>query len=857
MKRLLQKQRKYPGALLLTLALTLAAFAARADRLTAVRTYDTSAVRLGTRTAPDGTEFRTVEWGDMHPAAEVGSPELPVEHFRFLVPVYSNNFRATVVSATGASALPLGSRVLPAQIPQKADGSPAPAFTYPKAAAYVRTLAPEAWVVDDGFIDGCNHVVTVAVRPVSYDDATLSASAYGSVTVRLDYDLCGEDGLTGSKPIFPPRASEYVRIEDLVVNTANVAQFAPRRVPDAGSGEHSRHYYIIVPDNLKDAVDDLAVWKRQKGYSVVVKTIEDICATPRYVVGGHCSYRNGQTEELVDSAASLRAYLHDEFEDNGAFFCLLVGNSKTSMPIRKAYNVEDGKNHTLHPSNNKYFTPTDSYFYDLTKNYSLSLMGITPSIYSFEYSDSQPILRLPSIYVGRLLASNKNDIYNYTKKLILYESNPGRGNFQYLDSAFFFEQYQPLKESLMGDSEKVREISDKFIPSLVFPTIVSNLIADGKHPTGRTIINQLKKYGLSSWHAHGSPFGFGTAANRKSSNPNGSFYVTSEDKVTKRSDERPGGIWDWQMNEEDGNGLDNLNNKDFPSVVYSISCDNTPFDIMYENYDAEWQNLGESFTCGEDYGGPAFLGNTRVGYINYSADLEVQFFKSLNVSRKLGIMEAISKVFYASEKCSEHLILTHNLIGDPEFEIWLGKPRKFEDLKISNYGLKLSGSDLPGVKTSIYYGNGESIWTECSSSSTELHKSAFRNDYTVSVWKTDHLPIITLYSLEGTISNETKKYIVQTATLGNPLYADKTSGTYKTTTLGYETSYTVYASENITAYPNFVIEDGAEVLLDCDKAVDLSCTVKAGGKLTVIAKDVRMNPDFNVEKGAIFTTKTE
>ncbi len=169
--------------------------------------------------------------------------------------MYSNNFRATVVSATGASALPLGSRVLPAQIPQKADGSPAPEFTYPKAAAYVRTR-PEAWVVDDGFIDGCNHVVTVAVRPVSYDDATLSASAYGSVTVRLDYDLCGEDGLTGSKPIFPPRASEYVRIEDLVVNTANVAQFAPRRVPDAGSGEHSRHYYIIVPDNLKDAVDD-------------------------------------------------------------------------------------------------------------------------------------------------------------------------------------------------------------------------------------------------------------------------------------------------------------------------------------------------------------------------------------------------------------------------------------------------------------------------------------------------------------------------------------------------------------------------------------------------------------------------
>lgn len=282
-------------ALLLAMLLTaaLSGFTARAAQLTAVRTYDTSAVTLGTRTAPDGTQFQTVEWGDLYPAAEVGSPELPVEHFRFLVPVYSNNFRATVVSATGATALPLGSRVMPVQVPQRADGSPAPEFTYPKAPAYAQSLTPEAWVVDDGFIDGCNHVVTVAVRPVSYDDATLSASAYGSVTVRLDYDLCGEDGLTGSTPIFPPHASRYVDIGDLVVNTADVARFAPRRAPEAKDGDYGKNYYIIVPEDLEDAVEDLRIWKRQKGYNVVVKTIEDICATPRYSVGSTCGRREG------------------------------------------------------------------------------------------------------------------------------------------------------------------------------------------------------------------------------------------------------------------------------------------------------------------------------------------------------------------------------------------------------------------------------------------------------------------------------------------------------------------------------------------------------------------------------------
>ena len=37
----------------------------------------------------------------------------------------------------------------------------------------------------------------------------------------------------------------------------------------------------------------------------------------------------------------------------------------------------------------------------------------------------------------------------------------------------------------------------------------------------------------------------------------------------------------------------------------------------------------------------------------------------------------------------------------------------------------------------------------------------------------------------------------------------------------------------------------------------LPCTVKAGGKLTVRAKDVKMTPGFKVEKGGIFITKTK
>jgi len=59
-------------------------------------------------------------------------------------------------------------------------------------------------------------------------------------------------------------------------------------------------------------------------------------------------------------------------------------------------------------------------------------------------------------------------------------------------------------------------------------------------------------------------------------------------------------------------------------------------------------------------------------------------------------------------------------------------------------------------------------------------------------------------------------------------------------------------NEIITAHKNLIVGNGAEVVLDCEKTVELSCTVKAGGKLTVRGRDVKMTSGFNVEKGGVF-----
>ena len=315
------------------------ALAAHAGEVTATRTYDISSVTLGSVTAPDGTVFQTISLPGTYNRGEIGSPELPVEYVRFIVPVYSNNFRATVSEVSDVRRIGISGCVYPVQPPQKTDGSPAPDFVYPDEEAYSVATSMSAWVVGDGYIDGCNHIVTVAVRPVTYSNLRKTAVVAGSLTVSLSYDECTADALTGSRPVFPPRASRHLDLSASVVNEPDIVAFAPQYSPARIVSDIDKtpdHYYIIVPETLEEAVEDLAIWKRQKGYNVVVKTIESICAS--YTVGSVNSYISGDssvTEELVDSAASLRAYLRDEFIENGAFFCLIIGDDKTSMPIRR------------------------------------------------------------------------------------------------------------------------------------------------------------------------------------------------------------------------------------------------------------------------------------------------------------------------------------------------------------------------------------------------------------------------------------------------------------------------------------------------------------------------------------------
>ncbi|HBC20895.1 MAG TPA: hypothetical protein DC009_02105, partial [Porphyromonadaceae bacterium] len=73
--------------------------AAQARSEQAVRTYDTSALCSKGVTA-EGVQYTRLSWEGLEMTASPGEPELPVEYVRFLVPVYTNNFTATVSGVT-------------------------------------------------------------------------------------------------------------------------------------------------------------------------------------------------------------------------------------------------------------------------------------------------------------------------------------------------------------------------------------------------------------------------------------------------------------------------------------------------------------------------------------------------------------------------------------------------------------------------------------------------------------------------------------------------------------------------------------------------------------------------------------
>jgi len=89
--------------------------------------------------------------------------------------------------------------------------------------------------------------------------------------------------------------------------------------------------------------------------------------------------------------------------------------------------------------------------------------------------------------------------------------------------------------------------------------------------------------------------------------------------------------------------------------------------------------MAEAYTVQSLAGGIAFLGDSRYGWLGSSYYLLYKFIDQINAGHtNLGVAELLSKANYTNH----YLNYSHNLVGDPEVQMWTATPNNYSNVSI-------------------------------------------------------------------------------------------------------------------------------------------------------------------------------
>lgn len=409
-------------------------------------------------------------------------------------------------------------------------------------------------------------------------------------------------------------------------------------------------YILITSSDLAADFYPYVCWKNQKGVLAEIVMIEDIMA----------SY-SGE-----DDAAKLRAYIQDAYAAGARW--ILLGGDEDIIPIRYAYQVNVSKIPKISEQQ-----ICDLYFSDLTGNWDYDGDGI----YGEMNSDLPDLF--PEVYVGRVPAENSDEAQIWVEKALLYEQNPGHGDNGYLARALIIcaDQMRDLNEH----TEIARTMpQDFFIDLSRCIEEPSGGSAEPTQPIAETVISVMNE----GW-------GFVTNLNH------GNFYAYSS--MSPNYNDAPRSyLWGDTLNLNDGaSSLTRLAETDKYSIYYSFSCEVAGFDfdkgVVRPGPFITDHTFMEAYLFRPNRAGPAFLGNTRWGWVSASFRLEQKFIELVygDSARNLGVAEALSKTFFPNYLDIDY---GHNLFGDPEMKIWRGIPQNLtllapREIDITSPGVKV------------------------------------------------------------------------------------------------------------------------------------------------------------------------
>ena len=747
-------------------------------------TFKRNEISLSVITAKDGSDYCNIKMPNTQQSAEVGKPELPVKYVRLIIPTGKDVSEVVLNSLTKESLL-LSNKIIPVQpaVPISMNYSEQ-GFVKPDSSIYNsdKVYPTEiVKVVHQGYFDGTKRIVTLAVTPFQYYPKPDSLEFYTTIDFTLNLKDSKDDGIIVKNRSIKNTLMYNEILKSIVDNPEDISKYeiksAEKGLGFTGKGDSFPYFeYIIITNNtLAPDFGRFIYWKRRKGIDIGIVTLD-------YIYG---NYSGDLISGIYDNAGKIRQFLSDAYS-NGTVFTLLAGDH-TTVPIRYGW----GSNNY---DNENYVIPADLYFSDFTGDWKVDSDNRygEPGDDNVDYN--------PEIYVGRLLCSNTPEIENWTEKLLKYEQNPGNGDYSYLTKAFFTQ----ADEMQAGDKAgMVAGHLTTFTTTIWEEEPGHNTPTTPTFPKGTQVISEMNNhYGLYSLMGHGGPTNIAVATKWHNENDPVSKY-----KVTA-FDNGPSGCC---IIEETGNGFDNLTNSNYPSIFYSISCENMPFDDY--NHDASVKNLAESYTMYNSGGGPAYLGNTRYGYV-YSSSVMFNKFADLisnGTTYNLGIAEGISKQNYPSH----YICLSHNLAGCPETEIWTAIPSQYTNVSVTENGssvtVNTSGVSGSTICVMSILDNGESYHEVEPDVSSHTFINVVK-PYYVTITKHNYIPYIyptDIYIQNKTITNDS-----------------------------YISAENIYAGSEVTAsepYGPVIITNGAKVTLDAKQNVYLegAFEVELGGTFEI------------------------
>ncbi|MBD5291195.1 MAG: hypothetical protein HDS24_03870 [Bacteroides sp.] len=847
------KRYTFPIAFLMSL---LGATPARGETVTHTLNLPIEELSITTTTTHDGYTFTEIELPETEQLMEMDEPMLPVKYFNVRVPENSKGHTAKVKSGKFRQGYTLTHPIKPYKTCTTNENPDDISYAELTGVGYGTKFGrPSAEVVSEFFLNGCEHYITFAVYPVSYLGRTNTLTTWSDLVVELSYDECAATEMK----FRPLKSAGFTRMYDSDILDYYITDTGTKKLASAPkkssavdeyaeSMDQSKVYVILVPENLRESVDELADWKRQLGFSVTIETPEAILKNSSFAIGAN--------EYCVDAAASVREWLRAMYSSVGAFHCLMIGDWLTSMPIRKygnSYNHNE-KQEVINRANphDNFYDPSDYYFTDLVSTWEYTKEGDfyyieRPKVNERSYSS-------PTIAVGRLLCSEAEEVVRYTKKLKLYELYPGKGNSEYLGRGYqLMENYFSTIKSIFTGLSIVPEVE------------IANhakRIEDLK-PDPQDVLDKMNNVGIMSIFVHGGPIGFqvaelDTIGPESTKWPPGKTLMAQTEYHNLHSRYQFNGV----------RGLDRLSNFSSPSVLYSGSCSVAPFDSLVirkknngkitDISEVQKYNMASAYTVAGDYGGVLALMNTRIGWYPISGYLEQNFGTALEKYRwaTAGILENASKImpiFSPYTREIRDVNLRHSVIGDPSIIIWRDALNYLSyNVARRPQGYAISMPNAPSGYYTVSCGSytKRQPFSNAKGFLIDLDNKFSNNSYPrliiVTIYSENHYPEVLFLDNVNGVGHTPCSVSSRQISLG-----EATSTSYKPVlVLDSKTTLNLDSYETIISDGGIDVSNEGELTLKTEKKVELQNDhIGSKGTLTVKASEITLNPGFTVDKG--------